>query len=208
LRHPREARVWEVEDAYWLGPALYVSPVVRRGQTVKETWLPPGAHYVDLDDDKVYQGGETVTIPAPVGKLPLLLVSEQILPLLDPAIETLAPAADPSVTTREKVADRLDVMVALPPGGEARLVLVDGTELVAVRSAADQGNPGGLTEVGAADIEGCAGCFFANSQGDVERLRVNSEVSVGSEITIADVRLKVIGGPSRRVRWDVRRIAE
>jgi alpha-glucosidase (family GH31 glycosyl hydrolase) len=208
LMHPHEAAAWKVEDAYYIGTALYVSPVVRRGQTVKETWLPPGATYVDLDDYAVYSGGDVAKIPAPLGKLPLLLVSQQILPLLDPSIETLAPATDPTVVTREKVADRIDVMVALPPGGEARLVLEDGAELVATRGKADQGNPGKLGEVSAADIADCSNCFTASSQGAVQRLRVNSGVGTGSDLTIADVHLTVKGGPARRVRWDVLELAQ
>lgn len=207
LLHPGEPAAWSVEDAYYLGEALYVSPVVRRGVTAKETWLPPGARYVDLDDYQVYEGGAVTKIPAPLGKLPLLLVSGQILPLLDAGIETLAPATDPAVVTLASVADRLDVVVALPPGATARLVLADGTELEAARLASDGGNPGGLGEVVPGDIEACAKCFTATSEGDVARLRVNSELGAGSAIDLADLRLTVKGGPARRVRWDILRIA-
>lgn len=205
LTHPREPAAWTVSDAYFLGPSLYVSPVVRRGQTVKETWLPPGARYVDLADYKVYDGGGSVSIPAPLGKLPLLLVSEQILPLLDPSIDTLAPATDPAVVTVDKVADRLDLLVALPAGGKARFELDDGTELEASRGPADQGNPGGLAEVTAAEVGTCASCFIASKEGDVSRIRVSSEMAATSDISIQDVRLTVKGGPPRRMRWDILR---
>jgi sulfoquinovosidase len=206
LLHPREPAAWSVEDAYYLGPALYVAPVVRRGETTKKAWLPPGARYVDLDDLTVLAGGGERMIPAPLEKLPLLLVSEQILPLLDPSIDTLASATDPSVVTLDQVSDRLDVLVALPPGGRASLTLADGTVLDASR-AADQGNPGALAKASAATIDACASCFVATREGDVERLRATSALAAGSELVIEDVTLTVKGGPARRVRWDVLRIA-
>src|SRR5205085_2408802 len=88
--------------------------------------------YVDLDDGKVYDAGE-VTIPAPLNKLPLLLVQRELLPLLDESIDTLAPATEPSVVTLDKVSDRLDVIVALAKGDKATLTLADGTVLTAER---------------------------------------------------------------------------
>lgn len=202
LTHPEEPAALDVEDAFWLGPALYASPVVRRGQVEKETWLPPGL-FVDLDDLTVFEGGQVVTIPAPLGKLPLLLASEQILPLLDPSIDTLAPATDPTVVTLADVADRIDVMVALPATGKATLVLADGTELEAVRTPRDQGNPEGLLEVAADEIADCGGCLFRSAEGDVDRWRVTTELGQGSSIAIGDLTLTVRGGPARRVRWDV-----
>jgi sulfoquinovosidase len=202
LTNPDEPAAFDVDDAYWLGPALYASPVVRRGQVEKETWLPPGL-FVDLDDLTVYDGGQVVTIPAPLGKLPLLLSSEQILPLLDPSIDTLAPATDPTVVTLDDVADRIDVMVALPSAGKATMVLADGTELTAERAPSDQGNPAGLIEVSAEEIGDCGGCLFSSAEGDVERWRVTTELGQGSSIAIGDLTLTVKGGPLRRVRWDV-----
>ena len=137
----------------------------------------------------------------------MLLVSEQNLPLLDATIETLAPATDPAVVTLDKVADRLDLVVALPAGGKARFVLDDGTELDASRGPSDQGNPGGLAEVSAAEIEACASCFIASNEGDVSRTRVNSSMAASSDITIQDLHLTVKGGSPRRMRWDILRLA-
>src|SRR5205823_5745912 len=140
LLFPGRPEALAVDDAFFLGPALYAAPVVRRGQLVKHLWLPPG-RYVDLRDLSVFAGDAVVDLPAPLGELPLLLVSGQILPLLDPAVETLAPATDPSVISADKRADRLDVQVALAAGQSARLTLADGTELAAERGAIDAGNP-------------------------------------------------------------------
>jgi len=205
LLHPKEAAAYSVEDAYYLGPALYVSPVVRRGETEKTTWLPPGASYVHFDDLTVHEGGADATVPAPLGKLPLFLVSGNLLPLLDPSVQTLAPATDPSVVTAEDVADRLDVRVALEPGQSATLTLADGTVLTATRGDGT-GNPNALTEATEATIADCALCFVATEEGDVARLRVNGEDAESSDVSVEDVHVTSQGGPSRRVRWDVLRI--
>jgi alpha-glucosidase (family GH31 glycosyl hydrolase) len=205
LVEPGEPAARDVEDAFWIGTALYAAPVVRRGLTMRDVWLPNG-RFVDLDDLHVYAGGATAQIPAPLTKLPLFLAAEQMVPMLDPSIDTLAPAADPTVVTPAQVADRLDVIVALSTSGTAKLTLADGTELVAERAPGDAGNPGGLAEVMASAVADCASCFVATSEGDVDRLRVNSALASGSTITIADVKLTVKGGPARRVRWDVLRL--
>ena len=59
----------------------------------------------------------------------------QILPLLDPSVETLAPASDADVISADKV-DILDVQVALAAGQGAQLTLADGTQLSAKSNAA------------------------------------------------------------------------
>lgn len=201
LRFPTQPWTYDVEDAYYLGPALYVSPIVRRGVTVKETFLPPGASYVDLEDHAVYEGGAAVSTPAPVGRLPLFLVSDQLLPLLDPSIDTLAPASDPSVVSLDDVADRLDVMVALTKEGATSLTLDDGTVLEVTR-ATDGGNPEMLAEVSSTEIADCASCFSRDSAGNLERLRVNTDGESESEIVLDDVVLRVSNSQAR-IRWEI-----
>ncbi|MBK8996895.1 MAG: hypothetical protein IPM35_14260 [Myxococcales bacterium] len=205
LLHPEADAARAVDDAFYLGPALYTSPVVRRGVVEKKTWLPPG-RFVHLESYRLFTGDQVVTIPAPLGQLPLLLVENQILPLLDPSIDTLAPATDPDVVSLDDVADRLDVKVVLGASGQARLELADGTLLEAFRLGSDAGNPAQLVEVAESDLASCAGCFAADEKGDVKRLRVSTSLATGSELSFGDVRLVVSGGPERRVRWEVLRL--
>ncbi len=211
LLHPREPAAWGEESSFYLGPSLYASPVVKRGASTKETWLPPGT-WVDLADRVTYQGGRRVTLPAPLARLPLLLRDGGIVPLLDASIETLAPATDAAIVTPEKVKDKLDVVAALSPGNEARIVLADGTELIARRKASGPPVASGLAVATPAEVATCegqsdaTGCVSATDEGAVARLRVTTPKAASSEIAHDDVELVVRGASARRVRWDVLRI--
>lgn len=202
LLYPGRPETYSLDDAFFLGPALYAAPVVRRAATARTVWLPPG-RYIELNQLSVHPGDANATVPAPLGTLPLFLVAGQLLPLLDESVQTLAPATEPSVVTAASVSDRLDVRVALAPGQSAQLTLVDGTQLFATRGA-DSGNPQGLAQ--AASIADCARCFLEAHEGEVDRLRANGELAVTSRVVIRDVQLTAQAGPARRVRWDVLRI--
>ena len=205
LHHPREPEAWKTESSFYLGASLWAAPVVERGATTKETWLPPGK-WVDLVDHATYEGGRRVTLPAPLGRLPLLLKDGGIVPLLDPSIETLAPATEPGIVTLDQVKDRLDVLVALSPGREAKIVLADGTELVARRAAAS-GPPSALPAVAPEALAACeAGCVSESAEGGVDRLRLTTPLVEAHAVTHGDVTVEVRGTMPRRVRWDVKRL--
>jgi alpha-glucosidase len=211
LVHPREPEAWAAESSFYLGPSLFASPVVQRGVTVKEAWLPPGT-WVDLADLAVYEGGQRASIPAPLAKLPLLVRDGGIVPMLDPSIETLAPATDPTVVTPATVADRLDVIVALTPGKEARITLADGTELVARRKTpASARAASGYAAVPAEELAMCTGkpasegCLDAGNEGMVSRLRVTTPLATATDVAHDDLELSAKGPVARRIRWDVLR---
>ncbi len=210
LYHPREPEVWAAESSFYLGPSLFASPVVQRGSTSKDTWLPAGK-WVDMDDRTVYEGGRRVALPAPLAKLPLLLKDGGIVPMLDASIDTLAPATDPSVVTPATVADRLDVIVALSPGKEARIALADGTELLARRRSGATA-ASGYPVVTAEQIAMCAGkpggegCLVANEEGGVSRLRITTPLAAVNEVAHEDVELSAKGPLARRIRWDILRM--
>jgi sulfoquinovosidase len=205
LLHPHEREAWTAESSFYLGPSLWAAPVVRRGETLKETWLPVG-RWVDLSDYRVYEGGARVAIPAPLAKLPLLLADGGIVPMLDPAIETLALATDPSVVSADRLDDRLDVLVALSAGREAHVILADGTELSA-RRVVSSGTPSGLSPVGADRIESCdEGCVWEGPVGMVDRVRVTTPKSAVASIAHGDLVLEFRAPSARTIRWDVLRL--
>ena len=197
LFQPNEPRTWTLDDTFFLGPALYAAPVLERGQTTRTVWFPAGARYVAWDDQTVFAAGEH-QVAAPLNRLPLFLVENQLVPLLDQDVQTLAPASEPDVISARDRADVLDVRVALGPASTATLTLLDGTVLTASRTTGTSRE--GFTE---GDPRSCARCFQVGRAGDVDRVQVSSGRSSDAVVRFDDLELRASGGPPRTIRWDV-----
>jgi hypothetical protein len=197
LLFPEEAGSWAVQDSFFIGAGLYGAPVVRRGVTSRSVWLPPG-RFVEWTERSVHQGPGTVVVPAPLERIPLFLVENQLVPLLDAQVQTLASATVPGIPTEAAFSGVLDVVAVVGPGGSAEFTLTDGTQLKVERLSGDQGNPGALPAI-SSDFATCTRCGGSDSSGAVRRVRIAS----GQEETLGDVRVTATGGPARRIRWEV-----
>jgi alpha-D-xyloside xylohydrolase len=70
---PQDKECWNVEDAYMFGPDLLVAPVMEEGVRTRCVYLPAGAAWTDASTKKTYDGGQTVTVPAPIDVIPVFL---------------------------------------------------------------------------------------------------------------------------------------
>ena len=70
---PADKQAWEVEDAYMFGPDLLVAPVMEAGAAERTVYLPAGCSWTDASTGAVYEGGQTVTVPAPLDIIPVFL---------------------------------------------------------------------------------------------------------------------------------------
>ena len=70
LDHPGDAKAWEDGDSFMLGPDLLVAPVMEQGKDALEVYLPEGAEWFDLRDDRSYPGGASCRVAAPLDALP------------------------------------------------------------------------------------------------------------------------------------------
>ncbi len=70
---PQDKQAWQTEDCYMFGPDLLVAPVMEPGVTERSVYLPAGATWKDAYTGKVYEGGQTVTVPAPIDVIPVML---------------------------------------------------------------------------------------------------------------------------------------
>lgn len=68
-------------DDLMLGPSLLVASVVQPGVTKREVRPPAGAIWRDFWTGEAYQGGDVITVPAPLGQPPLLVRDGSALPL-------------------------------------------------------------------------------------------------------------------------------
>jgi alpha-D-xyloside xylohydrolase len=196
FEHPTRVDLLAQDDAYYLGPALFVAPVVRRSERVKRVTLPD-ALYLDWDARTLVRGGVQL-LDAPLEKVPLLLRSGQLVPLLDASIDTLAVEQNPDVIGPTDVAGTYDVVALLSPSAPgASLRLYDGTELsVAQLSAAQLSAPAAAAKAANRSEPVCAGCTPLRSDGS-RRVRVSLEgdAEIGGLAFHSTVK--------RRIAWDV-----
>jgi alpha-glucosidase len=74
--------LWDVEDAFCLGDALLVCPVVHEGERSRTVSLPTGYWY-NFWNDSIIEGGKTIQLEAPLEQIPLLVRAGSILPMED-----------------------------------------------------------------------------------------------------------------------------
>jgi hypothetical protein len=158
---------------------------VARGARDKSIALPPGL-FLDWRDQTLLDGGSggtSVTVPAPLDKLPLLLVDGTLLPLLDASIDTLVDATAPGIVGPAAVANVYDVVgLVSTTRGDASFTLADGGVVAAAYS-------GGLA--------GCSGCTITRLSPRLQRVQVEaSAVDAGGLHLLSS-------GISRRLRWDL-----
>ncbi|MDE6607446.1 MAG: glycoside hydrolase family 31 protein [Lachnospiraceae bacterium] len=70
---PKDKICWEIEDSYMFGPDLLVSPVMSAGASEREIYLPAGSTWTDAYTKKTYDGGQKVTVPAPIDIIPVMI---------------------------------------------------------------------------------------------------------------------------------------
>ncbi len=129
LVYPRDATASGEEDEFLFGPDLLAAPVHQPGQTGRDVYLPSG-HWIDFWRALTYQGangalrlrraqtlkgGRTVSVPAPLDQLPLMVRAGAILPLLPPTVHTLSGYGSASTVGLDDVRNRLH-LIAFPRG--------------------------------------------------------------------------------------------
>lgn len=68
------------EFQYTLGDDLLVAPVFESGSRQRTLYLPDG-EWIDFETDEEYKGGRTITVDAPLDKLPLFVRAGSVLPM-------------------------------------------------------------------------------------------------------------------------------
>ena len=81
LEFPEDRAAWSVDDAYLFGRDLLVAPVLVAGARARTVYLPGGASWTDAWTGETYGGGGTVTVDAPLDRIPLFLRDWARLPI-------------------------------------------------------------------------------------------------------------------------------
>ncbi|MEU0880904.1 glycoside hydrolase family 31 protein [Lentzea sp. NPDC005914] len=85
LEFPGDPAAWQVEDAFLLGPDLLVAPITEAGVSEREVYLPARARWTDAWTGEEHEGGRTVTVAAPIERIPLFLRDGARLPVREDA---------------------------------------------------------------------------------------------------------------------------
>ncbi len=75
-----DPKVRDIKTQYMFGYAIMVAPVCEEGASSREVYLPDGCGWYDYWTDKHYEGGQSVTVDAPLDVLPLFVREGSIIP--------------------------------------------------------------------------------------------------------------------------------
>ena len=76
----QDTALWDVDDAFLLGDALLVCPVLEPGARSRHAILPKGYWY-NFWDDTLLEGSQQVNLEAPLERIPLLVKAGSIIPM-------------------------------------------------------------------------------------------------------------------------------
>lgn len=70
--YPADKTCWEIADEFLFGHDLLVAPVLYAGERTRTLYLPEG-RWCEYETGKVYDGGCTITVDAPINRVPLFV---------------------------------------------------------------------------------------------------------------------------------------
>lgn len=70
---PEDKLCWENESQYMFGPNILVAPIMEKGQTEREVYLPVGSNWTNAWTKEKMEGGQTILVDAPIDQIPLFL---------------------------------------------------------------------------------------------------------------------------------------
>lgn len=70
---PQDEVCWDIKDEYLFGGDILVAPVCYERATSRKVYLPKGAKWTLARDGKVYDGGTTIEVDAPIDTIPIFL---------------------------------------------------------------------------------------------------------------------------------------
>jgi alpha-glucosidase (family GH31 glycosyl hydrolase) len=141
LTHPEDLRATARDDQYMFGPSILVAPVYEEGAIDRELYLPEGrwvewwrsVTYGDeggtfsLTGTTMHEGGQSVTVDAPIPEIPMFVRAGAIVPLLSPDVFTLAEYGDDPEIVHASDRDGFLHVLAFPRGETSGVFYDDGT---------------------------------------------------------------------------------
>jgi alpha-D-xyloside xylohydrolase len=92
--YPKDTAARQVSDEFLFGDSLLVNPVTGPHTTSRTVVLPAADNWIDFWSGKTYRGGQTITVEAPLDRIPILVKAGSIVPL-GPVIQSASEHQDP-----------------------------------------------------------------------------------------------------------------
>ena len=94
MDYREDPKVYDIADQFMFGPNIMVCPVIEAGATSRQVYLPKGNDWYDFWTGKQYAGGQTISVHAPIQKLPLFVPAGAIIPF-GPLVQYATEKTDP-----------------------------------------------------------------------------------------------------------------
>jgi alpha-D-xyloside xylohydrolase len=92
--YPQDTSVRQVKDEFLFGDSLLISPVTEQHATTRAVVLPAADNWIDFWSGKSYRGGQTITVDAPLDRIPILVKGGSIVPM-GPVVQSTSEYQDP-----------------------------------------------------------------------------------------------------------------
>jgi len=80
MEYPNDEEAVKTDDQFMFGEELLVAPVLKKGERVKQVYLPEG-EWIDFNDKKKeYPGGERVAYKTPLNVIPMFVKKGSVIP--------------------------------------------------------------------------------------------------------------------------------
>lgn len=70
---PEDADAWDNDDQFMFGQSLLIAPILEYKARKRSVYLPKGTQWKDYWTHKVYEGGQSIVMNAPIEQLPVLI---------------------------------------------------------------------------------------------------------------------------------------
>jgi alpha-D-xyloside xylohydrolase len=80
---PEDETAWDVDDSYLFGADLLVAPVIEEDTYERSVYLPKGAQWTNAWSGETFEGGQKITVQAPLEQIPLFLKNGAELPIVE-----------------------------------------------------------------------------------------------------------------------------
>lgn len=77
LQYQDDASTYDIFDQYLYGPDLLIAPIYEAEQTNRQVYLPKGETWIHIWSNEAYDGGQSITLQAPIGQPAVLIRASQ-----------------------------------------------------------------------------------------------------------------------------------